>query len=351
MSSQKWPGDAKVHVSIVNWLRGASDTDTFDLDGREVGAISSSLSPSSGPDYSPVRLPANLGKCFAGVVPQGKGFVLDDASARGFLADGGANYADVVRAFLTGQDLVRRPRQDASRWIIDFGSRPLEEAMRYPRALARLRDTTRVERESSANRAVESRWWLFGRRVEGMRDAVDGKPRYAAAAATSKRLELAWVDGATCPMNTVVVFALDDDYSFGVLASAAHEAWAWAQSSTLKGDLRYTNKAVFDTFPWPDAVADEQRDAIAEASGALNVRRSELCIEHDLGLTKLYNLMDDGAFQDLAALHRRLDEAVVAAYGWPKSIAQDADALVARLTERNREISQGERPYAPFVTP
>jgi hypothetical protein len=95
-------------------------------------------------------------------------------------------------------------------------------------------------------------------------------------------------------------------------------------------------------------LTDEQRHAIAEASRGLYAHRSALCIEHELGLTKLYNLMDDGAFQDLAALHKRLDEAVVDAYGWPKSIAQDADALVARLTERNRQIVRGESPYAPF---
>jgi hypothetical protein len=73
-----------------------------------------------------------------------------------------------------------------------------------------------------------------------------------------------------------------------------------------------------------------------------------LCLEHQLGLTKLYNLMDDGAFADLAALHKTLDVAVAAAYGWPASVAQDPKELVARLTELNRQISEGEREYHPF---
>ncbi|WP_306231687.1 DNA methyltransferase [Agrococcus beijingensis] len=348
VSSQKWPGDAKVHVSIVNWRRGPRERDLFELDGREVVGISASLvAASASSSYRPAKLVQNLQRCFAGVVPQGRGFVIDEVTAQSLLEDPQAHYRDVVKPFLTGQDLVQRPRHDASRWIIDFASLSLEEAMRYPRAIAHLRDTTKIERESSSNRAVEPRWWLFGRRVEGMRSVVAGLSRFAAAAATSKRLELAWVDAATCPNNATIVFGFDDDYSFGVLASAAHEAWAWAQSSTLKGDLRYTNAAVFETLPWPEST-QAQRHAIGEASRALYARRSELCIEHDMGLTKLYNLMDDGAFQDLAALHKRLDEAVVTAYGWPKSIAQDADALVARLTERNREIAEGERPYAPF---
>jgi hypothetical protein len=47
-------------------------------------------------------------------------------------------------------------------------------------------------------------------------------------------------------------------------------------------------------------------------------------------------------------LHRELDEAVAACYGWPKAIAQDDKELVPRLTEFNRQIVEGEREYHPF---
>lgn len=40
ISSQKWPGDAKVHVSIVNWVDGPIESlDPFTLDGMSVGGI------------------------------------------------------------------------------------------------------------------------------------------------------------------------------------------------------------------------------------------------------------------------------------------------------------------------
>ncbi|MBX3088734.1 MAG: hypothetical protein KF742_09585, partial [Cryobacterium sp.] len=144
------------------------------------------------------------------------------------------------------------------------------------------------------------------------------------------------------------VFAFDDDYSMGILLSRAHDAWAWAQSSTLETRLRYTPSTVFETFPWPAPITQAHREEIAAASADLYSRRSALCIEHEIGLTRLYNLMDDGAFTDLATLHRRLDESVAAAYGWPKSVAQDAPELVRRLTELNRQISQGDHTYNPF---
>ena len=162
---------------------------------------------------------------------------------------------------------------------------------------------------------------------------------------------IAWVEAWALASDATNVFAFDDDYSMGILLSRAHDAWAWAQSSTLKGDLRYTPTTAFMTFPWPDPVTREQREAIAAASRVLYARRSELCIEHSMGLTKLYNLMDEGGFADLAALHRRLDEAVSAAYGWPKSVAQDPEQIVSRLTALNREIVDGGRAYDPFAAP
>jgi hypothetical protein len=39
---------------------------------------------------------------------------------------------------------------------------------------------------------------------------------------------------------------------------------------------------------------------------------------------------------------------MVDCYGWPHSVAQGAPELVRLLTERNREIVEGGRPYAPF---
>ena len=159
---------------------------------------------------------------------------------------------------------------------------------------------------------------------------------------------MAWQHRETCPSDLVNVFAFNDDYSMGILLSKAHDAWAWAQSSTLETRLRYTPTTVFETFPWPDPVSDDQRQDVASAASELYARRSELCREHQMGLTDLYNLMDDGGFSDLAALHKKLDVAVVRAYGWPASVAQDPTELVARLTALNRDIIEGRREYHPF---
>ena len=55
-----------------------------------------------------------------------------------------------------------------------------------------------------------------------------------------------------------------------------------------------------------------------------------------------------GAYAALKILQHELDQAVVACYGWPKAVAQDAPELVRRLTALNREIADGARRYDPF---
>jgi hypothetical protein len=105
---------------------------------------------------------------------------------------------------------------------------------------------------------------------------------------------------------------------------------------------------VFETFPWPDPVTTVLKERVADVSRRLLARRDEICRAAQIGITKLYNAVDEGAWTDLMAVHKDLDEAVAECYGWPKSAAQDDAELVRRLTDLNREISDGRRPYDPF---
>jgi len=349
VSTQKWPGDAKVHVSIVNWVKTPEAVPTeFELDGKQVAGITASLSAGNADQWDPAVLKANKRHSFQGPIPVGEGFVLTGTTAARLISSDSTNEA-VIRPYLIGEDIAQQIDQSASRWVVDFDDRTLEQAAKFTEALAIVRRDVKPIRDENRDAGFRSKWWLFGRRRGEMRKAIADLPRFIAGTATGKRLLFAWVSPSVCPSNLTNVFAFDDDYSMGILLSRVHDAWAWARSSTLETRLRYTPTTVFETFPWPDPVTPAQRDAVAVASTALYKRRSVLCLEHNIGLTALYNLMDDGAFTDLAALHRTLDEAVAVAYGWPKAVAQDAEEIVARLTKLNREITERTRNYVPFT--
>lgn len=269
------------------------------------------------------------------------------AEADMLLGDGRAPYERVVRKYLVGEDIAQHPMQRPQRWIIDFASMSLEEAQRFPAALVIAEERVKPERLTNRRKAYRDRWWTFVEPRRAMRGAIGGLPRYLAAGRVGKRLLLTWCEPTWVPGDAVNVFAFDDDYAFGVLSSAAHVAWAWHRSSTLKGDLRYTPTTVFSSFPWPSPVSDDQRAEIETAAATLFTVRQGLCAADQVGLTKLYNTMDDGGYRELAALHAQLDRAVATVYGWPASVAQDHDELVTRLAHRNQEIAQGAE-YLPF---
>jgi hypothetical protein len=166
VSSQDWPGEAAVDVSIVNWIRplvsGASPRRIL-LDGREVREISASLRPSSPGEWDPISLRGNEGRCFYGPIPAGAGFVLDSDEAEALLSLSGAKYRDVVRPYLVGNDIAKDPEQRPSRFIIDFAFRPLEQAMAYPAALQIVEKRVRPIRERTRRRAYREHWWRFCR--------------------------------------------------------------------------------------------------------------------------------------------------------------------------------------------
>jgi len=149
------------------------------------------------------------------------------------------------------------------------------------------------------------------------------------------------------PSNATNVFALDSDYTMGVLTSRIHTDWAQARSSTLRADIRYTPSSAFETFPWPHP-ADGARERIAQLSRELTDLRSTLCREHEIGLTILYNRVDEGAYAALRDAHRDLDLTVLAAYGWSSALLGDMRRRNRALLDLNGAIRAGETPYSPF---
>ncbi|MEX2646608.1 MAG: DNA methyltransferase [Gaiellaceae bacterium] len=348
ISKQPWPGAAVVNVSIVNWVKRPSDAPTrLVLDEAEVEGITSSLRPRSLETSQATRLAQNAGKAFQGPIPAGSGFVLTEMEASELLSRTDADYTKVVRPYLVGEDIAEDPAQRPRRWIIDFASMPMEDAQRWPAAFEIVRERVRPERMKNRRKLYRERWWNFAEPRRGMRAALAPLDRYVAGIAQGKRIHFAWQDPATCPSNLTNVFAFDDDYSIGVLVTQIHHEWARAQSSTLRIDIRYTPTTAFEPFPWPQP-SPEQREAIAEAARAVIARRSEICLDRGIGLTKLYNEVDEGAYRDLRDLHTALDEAVAAAYGWPKSAAHDPTESNRRLLDLNEAITAGRIDYSPF---
>ena len=250
--------------------------------------------------------------------------------------DGRSN-ADVVRPWVNGLDLTRRPRD---MWIIDFGVGMTEdEAALYEAPFELVRRVVRPERVHNKREAYAARWWLHVEPRSGMRNAFAGLSRYLATPRLTKHRLFVWLDAQVLPDSQIIVFARDDDYTFGVLQSRVHELWARGMGTQLReveSGFRYTPTTTFETFPMPDgSLADRER--VAEAAGRLDSLRTKALgmIDHanpkGRTLTSLYNQRPSW----LANAQADLDRAVLDAYGWPADLGDEA--ILERLLELNLE--------------
>ena len=72
-----------------------------------------------------------------------------------------------------------------------------------------------------------------------MRQALANLPRYIGTSMVSRHRMFAWIDGDVLPDATIIVFARDDDYFFGVLQSRPHTLWAEAiRNAVARGAKR-----------------------------------------------------------------------------------------------------------------
>ncbi len=326
---------AAVHISFIGQDDGSDLQRT--LGGRAVAEIHANLT--AGLDLTRARpLAENQGLAFMGDT-KGGAFDIDEATARRLLAapnpDGRSN-ADVVRPWVNGLDVTRRPRH---MWIVDFGlDMPMAEAALYEAPFELVRQRVQGVRAANKREAYAERWWLHVEPRSGMRAALAGLRRYVATPTTSKHRLFVWLEARVLPHNALIAVARDDDYTFGVLHSRVHELWALAQGTQLETRPRYTPTTCFETFPFPHPT-DKQRATIAAAAAELDRLREGWLNPPGLPeaelkrrtLTNLYNARPTW----LAQIHERLDAAVLDAYGWPADLPDDE--ILARLLDLNLE--------------
>jgi hypothetical protein len=277
--------------------------------------------------------------------------------------------SDVVVPWMNAMDLTRRSRE---MFIIDFGVSATEhDASLYEAPFEYVRTHVKAEREGNNRKAYARRWWIHVEPRPALRSAIAPLTRFIITPTTARHRIFAWGRRPLLPDHKLIVIAREDDYAFGVLHSRVHELWSLRKIARqgIGNDPVYAPTFAFETFPfpWPLDTPDQDltteqrkcRDAIAVAGRELDHERSlwlnppELVrAEPDLvqtaaprlvpvsaraadelkkrTLTNLYNARP--GWLDLA--HRTLDEAVLAAYGWPSDIAEPE--LLDRLLKLNR---------------
>ena len=372
-SDEPWVIDgAAVRVSLVCFSRTDDDSITgTSLDGKAVGEIFTDLTARSGRvgvDLTGVqRLSENVGVAYRGD-EKGGAFDIAGDQAREWLRlpanPNGQSNSDVLRPWINGMDLTRRP---SGKWIVDFGWSMSEgDAALYEEPFRWVQERVYPTYAGSAQTQRKPRrkhWWRHARPYPDMRQALNNLSRYIATPRLAKHRLFVWCDARICPDCQLIVIARDDDTTFGILHSRFHEVWSLRLGTWLGvgNDPRYTPTTTFQTFPFPEGLTpdipaasyanDPRAIAIAQAVRRLVELRNRwlnppewvdwidepapnypkrpvptaAAPAKELGRRTLTNLYNDRP-QWLADAHAVLDAAVAAAYGWTADISDD-DAL------------------------
>ena len=221
------------------------------------------------------------------------------------------------------------------------------------------------ERKDRNEKIQRDYWWLHARPSPRYREILISQKRYIASPATAKFRVFVWLDANVLADHAVVVFAREDDYFFGVLQSKAHILWSLKLGTSLEDRPRYTPSSSFETFPFPwppgkepkddprvQAISQAAKELVEQRDRWLNPQTSEVSPEDSKvvktpkktsevsrekrTLTNLYNARP--TWLDLA--HKRLDEAVFAAYGWKSDLSDEE--ILGKLLELNFERAKRE---------
>jgi len=366
VSSQDWSGDAAVFVSIANWKKGKYNGDKvlYYFDDKELKSvtqpiINSSLSLETDVTEAKVlEINKKPKRVFQGQTHGHEGFLLEKSEGLKILKKQ-PRYAEVLKPFLIGDELVASAGAQPSRFVIDFTLIDVLKAATYKELFQRVEMMVLPDRkekgeaqEKENKKALKANskakinkhhlnflnnWWKLSYGREDMLSGVQTIRRYISCSRVTLRPIFEFVDSKINPNDALMVFEFDDYYSFGMIQSSIHFQWFQEKCSTLEGRYRYTTDTVWDTFPWPQSPTQKQIEKVAEAAMKLHQQRTKTLKEHKMSLRDLYRLLEQPGKNPIKDLHTALDKAVMESYGF-----DEKGDLLSQLLALNLQVAAKE---------
>lgn len=363
ISSQPWSGDAVVFVTIANWKKGnytgKKKLYVEDEDGIQIEYIVEEINSSLSLEIDVTKAKSLLCNKKPKLVFQGQthghnGFLLSNEEAYELM---GSKNHKVLKPFLIGDTLVGTSDKTPKRHVIDFTGLDIIEASSYKSLINIVKDKVLPARKLKADKQENensealrknpkakvnkhhlnfyNKWWQLS---YGRKDLLKKLPeysRYISCSRVSSKPIFEFVSSDINPNDALMVFLLEDDYSFGIIQSNAHIKWYQEKCSSMKGDPRYTPTSIWDTFPFPQSPTLNNVKKVAQASKELRLKRNEIIDKHGYCLRDIYNILAEPGKNPLKDAHKKLDDVVFAAYGFGKR-----KDLLTQLLALNYEIAE-----------
>lgn len=337
----KWPGQAKLVVSLVAMHKGSTNAGCI-LDGTRVPYISSHFEDA--PDIGePIKIKKNAATVFQGCIYRGDGFVLSHEEAAK-LRELDVRNQEVLFPLINGEEVNSDPGQIPQRSTINFFERTEKEAALYVEPFRIVQERVkpiRMQLDPSAeiNRKHQQNWWQYAFPRTSLYEAMHSLRCCFVSARITKFLSFSALPTNYIFLDTLNVFTTDRWDLYTVVQSTIHEVWARKYSGSLETRLRYSPSDCFETFPFPNGQWDSPNPALAAIGEHYHEHRRALMRQLWLGLTDIYNLfhhpnlspelvaevskkpMNEACagyegLLELRRLHVELDQSVLSAYDW-----------------------------------
>lgn len=316
VKSIPWPArSAKVDCSKIWAARHPMAVNV--CDDRRVGRINSFLNEETRVVGLPMRLRANRALAFNGSKVYGTGFFLSPEEATRMI-DSDPRNAEVILPFPEAkEDILGSPTQMASGYVINFRRMSVADASAFTLPFEQVERLVRPVRATNNRKARRERWWQFGEYAQGLVQAIEGLEHVMVQVIVSKTVMPTRVTAHQVFGHGLTVFATEDFADLSLLSSMPHQTWAIEYGSGMRNDPRYTPSDVFETLPRPTGT-----ERMREVGEILDGERREIMRRRQLGLTSLYNMINDATLisdtdvNRVRDIHVEIDDAVLESYGW-----------------------------------
>lgn len=304
-------GKAHVHVVIVGFSTAESGTKKiFETEsGKVVATNVKNISPYlvEGSDFalgnrekpiSPVpeiqfgNMPNEAGELLL-TEEERKELIADEPTAKKF-----------IRQFLSAKEYLH----NVPRWCIWLQTVSPQDIASMPKILQRI-DAVKTYRKASNREATKKLAQfptLFGEIRQPNSDYVL-IPRHSSE--NRSYIPLSYFSTEYIVGDSCLFVANASMYHFGILSSKMHMAWMRQVCGRLESRYRYSNKLVYNNYPWPENPSDKQRKAVEDAARAVLDARKE---HTNATLADLYNPLTMPP--KLVKTHAALDKAVDLCY-------------------------------------
>ena len=308
-------GKAHVHVVIIGFAAyngTAKRLYDYEAAGDKVSAITvRNISPYliEGSDVAVASRSEPLSSVPAivfGSMPNDGGNLILSDEERASLLRQEPDVKKFIRPFLGAREFINGERRWCL-WLVDAAPAALRI---MPEVIRRVEQVQAHRRAScrQTTRALADLPSLFG-------EIRQPNSRYLLIPSVSsenrKYIPIAFMPKSVVASNLVLLVPGATRFHFGVLSSAMHMAWVRQVGGRLKSDYRYSNRLVYNTFPWPESPTEKRVAAVeAAAQGVLDSREEHL--KSGATLADIYDPLAMPA--KLATAHRELDRAVDRCY-------------------------------------